>query len=95
MRSRTIAIAGSIAALSFAATPIAAVAATTHHTAASAARVDRSRDSRDVRHVDKTRDTSRDTSSADSTLDRMTRPRAVGTRQACPPQGGPTSCVRS
>ena len=70
MRSRTIAIAGSIAALSLAATPIAAVAATTHHTAASAARIDRSHDSRDVRHVDKTPDTSRDTSSADSTLDR-------------------------
>ena len=25
----------------------------------------------------------------------MKRPIAVGTRQACPPQGGPTSCVRS
>ena len=70
MRSRTIAIAGSIAALLFAATPIAAVAATTHHTAASATRIDRSHDSRDVRHVDKTPDTSRDTSSADSQLDR-------------------------
>jgi Ni/Co efflux regulator RcnB len=70
MRSRTIAIASSIAALSFAAAPIAAVAATTHHSPTSSARIDRSRDSRDVRHVDKTRDSSRDTSSADSTRDR-------------------------
>jgi hypothetical protein len=70
MRSRTIAIAGSIAALSFAATPIAAVAATTHHSPTSSARIDRSRDSRDVRHLDKTRDGSRDHSSADRKLDR-------------------------
>jgi hypothetical protein len=51
MRSRTIAIAGSIAALAFAAAPIAAVAATTHQSGAQASRVDRSRD---VRHVDRT-----------------------------------------
>ena len=55
MKSRTIAIAGSIAALSFAAAPVAAVAATTHH-AKPPARVDRSRDLRSARHFDKTRD---------------------------------------
>jgi hypothetical protein len=55
MPSRTIAIAGSIAAIVFAATPVAAVAATTHHPA-SAATIDRSRDSRDVPHVDRTPD---------------------------------------
>jgi hypothetical protein len=65
MRSRTIAIAGSIAALSFAAAPVAAVAATTHHPS-TAARVDTSRDASGVRHVDRTpdkssADTSRDT----------------------------------
>ena len=96
MRSRTIAIAGSIAALSFAATPIAAVAATTHHTAASAARIDRSRDSRDVRHVDKTpRHLAGHQQRGQPAGPLMTRPAAVGTRQACPPQGGPTTCVRS
>jgi hypothetical protein len=58
MKSRTIAIAGSIAALAFAATPVAAIAATTHHSGASAARVDRSRDIRDARHVDRTPDRS-------------------------------------
>lgn len=69
MRTRTIAIAGSIAALAFAATPVAAVAATTHHSSAQAARVDRSRDVRDVRHVDPTPDRSSADRSAD-TLDR-------------------------
>jgi hypothetical protein len=58
MRSRTIAIAGSIAALAFAATPVAAVAATTQHSGPQAARVDRSRDVRDVRHADRSADTS-------------------------------------
>lgn len=56
MRSRTIAIAGSIAALSLAAAPVAAGTATTHHSTASAMRVDRSRDLRGVRHVDQTPD---------------------------------------
>jgi Ni/Co efflux regulator RcnB len=65
MRSKTIAIAGSIAALSFAAAPVAAVAATTHHTHTSAARVDRSRDVRGVRHTDRTPDRS----SADNSRD--------------------------
>jgi hypothetical protein len=66
MRSRTIAIAGSIAALAFAATPVAAIAATTQHSGTQAARVDRSRDVRDVRHVDR----SPDRSSADHSADR-------------------------
>ncbi len=69
MRSRTIAIAGSIAALAFAATPIAAVAATTHHSGAQAARVDRSRDVRDGRNVDRSPDRSSADRSANS-LDR-------------------------
>lgn len=64
MRSKTIAIAGSIAALSFAAAPVAAVAAT-HHSHAPAARVDSSRDKSGVRHVDRTPDRK----SADSSRD--------------------------
>ena len=55
MRSRKIAIVGSIAALTFAATPVAAVAATTHHSTPTV-RTDRSLDTRDVRHVDRTPD---------------------------------------
>jgi hypothetical protein len=55
MRSRKIAIVGSIAALTFAATPVAAVAATTHH-GTPTVRTDRSLDTRDVRHVDRTPD---------------------------------------
>jgi hypothetical protein len=69
MRSRTIAIAGSIAALAFGATPIAAVAATTHHAGAQATRVDRSRDVRDARHVDRTPDRTSADQSADRTAD--------------------------
>jgi hypothetical protein len=69
MRSRTIAIAGSIAALSFAAVPIAQAASTTHHPAATAARVDGSRDARGVRHVDK----SPDKTSADRSVDKRDR----------------------
>lgn len=56
MKSRTIAIAGSIAALSFAAAPVAAIAATPHHAKPSAVRVDHSRDSSGVRHLDRTPD---------------------------------------
>jgi hypothetical protein len=56
MRSRTIAIAGSIAAMSFAAVPVAAVAATTHHSSSSSARVDRPRGLTEVRHTDRTPD---------------------------------------
>lgn len=54
MRSRKIAIVGSIAALAFAATPVAAVAATTHH--GPSAVHDRSRDRGGVRHVDRSPD---------------------------------------
>lgn len=55
MRSRKVAIAGSIAALAFAATPVAAVAATTHH-GTPAASFDRSRDAHGARHVDRSPD---------------------------------------
>jgi hypothetical protein len=54
MRSRTLAITGSIAALSFAAVPIAQAASTTTHP--STVRIDASRDATGVRHVDKTPD---------------------------------------
>ena len=68
LKSRTIAIAGSIAALSLAAGPVAAVAATTHHGTATPARTDRSLDSRDARHVDRTRDRA-DPTGADGSRD--------------------------
>jgi hypothetical protein len=67
MRSR--AIAGSIAALSFAAVPIAQAASTTHDPATTAARVDHSPDAAGVRHVDKTPDKT----SADRSVDRRDR----------------------
>jgi hypothetical protein len=73
MKSRTIAIAGSIAALAFAATPVAAIAATTHHSGASAARVDRSRDTRGARHLDRTPDRSRADKSVDTSVDTSAR----------------------
>ena len=61
MKSRTIAIAGSIAALMFAAAPVTAVAATkAHRHPATESRLDRSRDASGVRHVDKSPDNSRD-----------------------------------
>jgi hypothetical protein len=70
MKTRTIAIAGSIAALAFAATPVAAVAATTHHGGTSTVRVDTSRDLRGVRHLDRTPDKSSSTDrSADRSVD--------------------------
>ena len=69
MRSRTIAIAGSIAALAFAAAPVAAIAATTQPSGTHAARVDRSRDVRDVRHIDRTPDPASANHSADRTAD--------------------------
>ena len=65
MRSRTIAVAGSIAALAFAATPVAAIAASTHHSGANAARTDVSRDIRGVAHVDRTPDKNSADRSAD------------------------------
>ncbi len=68
MRSRAFAVAGTIAALSFAAAPIAAQAASpSHHDASKTERVDRSRDAHGVRHVDKN---SVDKRSADSRRDR-------------------------
>ena len=61
MTSRAIAIAGSIAALTFAAAPVSAIAATTaHHRPAVESRVDRSRDAGGVRHADTSKDNSRD-----------------------------------
>jgi hypothetical protein len=60
MKSRTIAIAGSFAALAFAAGPITAIAAAqTNHRPAVETRIDRSRDAKGVRHVDRSRDTSK------------------------------------
>jgi Ni/Co efflux regulator RcnB len=56
-KSRTLAVAGSVAALSFAAVPIAQAATTHHHP--TAARVDASRDAKGVRHVDRTPDRTR------------------------------------
>jgi hypothetical protein len=69
MRSRKIAIAGSVAALAFAAAPAAALAAhsATHHDASKTERVDRSRDANGVHHVDKK---SVDKNGADSRRDR-------------------------
>ena len=68
MRARRIAIAGSIAALSLAAVPVAQATSTPHHKAVES-RVDRSRDANGVRHVDKSRDSSRDMSSRDGSRD--------------------------
>jgi hypothetical protein len=68
MRSRTIAIVGSIAALASAATPVAASAATTHH-ATPVVRTDRSRDVRDVKHVDRTPDKNSVDRNADRSAD--------------------------
>jgi hypothetical protein len=61
MKSRTIAIAGSIAALAFAGAPVSATAATkAHHKPATESRLDRSRDASGVRHTDKSADNSKD-----------------------------------
>ena len=69
MTSKTIAIAGSIAALAFAAAPVTAVAASkSHHKPATAWQLDRSRDARGVRHTDKVADDSKDR--ADKTSDK-------------------------
>lgn len=66
MKSRTMAIAASIAALSFAAAPVAAFAASSQHGSTTQSRVDRSRDASGARHVDKSPDRSR----ADTTQDK-------------------------
>jgi hypothetical protein len=65
MSPRKLAIAGSIAALSLAAVPIAEAASTPHHQPATQVRLDRSRDPAGLRHVDNPRNASRDTKSAD------------------------------
>ncbi len=69
MRSRTIAIAGSVAALAFAAAPAAALAGASpaHHDPGKTGRVDSSRDANGARHVDKK---SVDKNGADSRRDR-------------------------
>jgi hypothetical protein len=56
LKSRTFAVAGSIAALSLAAVPIAQAAAT--HAPATAPRVDASRDAKGARHLDRSPDRS-------------------------------------
>jgi hypothetical protein len=61
MKSRAAAIAGSIVAVAFAATPVTAFAATApHHRPATESRLDRSRDARGLRHADQSRDASKD-----------------------------------
>jgi hypothetical protein len=56
MKSRTIAVIASLAALSVAATPVAAVAATSHHGAKIESRSDLSRDASGIKHVDRSPD---------------------------------------
>lgn len=63
MKSRTIAIAGSIAALTFASAPVTAFAApkAPHRPATvTESRLDRSKDASGVRHADKSADKSKD-----------------------------------
>jgi hypothetical protein len=61
MKSRTIAIAGSIATLTFAAAPVTAIVATkAPHRPATESKLDRSRDTSGVRHTDKSPDKSKD-----------------------------------
>lgn len=70
MKSRTIAIAGSIAALTFAAAPVTAIASPqAHHRATVESRLDRSRDAKGTLHRDKSPDKSKDR--ADNTRDRV------------------------
>lgn len=66
MKSRTIAVATSIAALAFASAPITAVAAAKSNHKPETQRVDRSRDASGVRHLDKS---SFDKSSFDKSRD--------------------------
>ncbi len=66
MRTRTIALIGSIAALSLGAAPAAMAASGTHHPTKEVQRADRTRDASGVRHVDRTADPS----SADNQRDR-------------------------
>jgi hypothetical protein len=61
MKSRTIAIAGSVAALAFAAAPVSAFAAShAHHRPVTESRLDHSRDVNGVRHTDKSPDNNKD-----------------------------------
>lgn len=61
MKKQTIAIAGSIAALGFAAAPVTALAAThANPRPASELRLDHSRDAKGLRHVEKSIDKSKD-----------------------------------
>ena len=61
MKSRSIAIAASITALTFAAAPVSAIAASKAHLRpATESRVDRSRDANGIRHADKSADNSKD-----------------------------------
>jgi hypothetical protein len=61
MSTRRLAIAGSVAALSLVAVPIAQAASTPHHNPAIQSRVDRSRDPAGSLRAHKARDASRDT----------------------------------
>jgi hypothetical protein len=67
-KPRTLAIASSIAALSLAAAPFAQ-ATSAHSKPASSARVDSSRDAKDIRHIDKSREVTSDKTSADFSQD--------------------------
>jgi len=67
-KPRTLAIAGSIAAISLAATPIAQAASTPSSTT-HAASVDYSRDAKSLHHIDKTRELTHDKSSVDYSRD--------------------------
>jgi hypothetical protein len=67
-KPRTLAIAGSIAALSVAATPLAQVASA-HTTPAKITRADYSRDASSVRHVDLSREVTLDKSHVDYSRD--------------------------
>jgi hypothetical protein len=65
MKSRTITIAGTIAALAFASAPVTAVASPSHNRPATETQLDRSRDAKGDRHVDKRADKDRTDNSRD------------------------------
>ena len=69
MSPRKLAIAGSIAALSFAAVPVAQAATAPQHKPTIQTRSDQSRDRSGQRHADKERDASRDSNSTDTSRD--------------------------
>ena len=72
MRSRTIAILGSIGVLSFAAAPLAQAATAQHQRSPVVSKLDRSRDGSGD-HGDKSRDNPRDQHSRDSSRDKNSR----------------------